>query len=477
MDVVSYLKFQGIDSEERSNGEIWFCCPFHDGDNTPSCSINKHTEKWNCFGCKAGGTTVNSFITKLDKTLNKAIFKHKTVDEALILAAHKKLMLQPDVLRRLWNERKINAEVLIKYKIGWDGQKIWIPIYKDDKLLNVKLWDAFKLNSVKMMWWGKKIDGYTTNGLIFPDNISLLNDPIYTEGEGDCLAALSAGFPVFTGGGTTFDFAYILPRILGKRITLCYDNDPPGHAAEKLAVKRLLDSKITTRIADLSILGATEGQDLTDCFLNIPDFISNFGAYLNNLQDNSDDIKVIKLNLSEGISSEHYGKNILFQAHIVSICTTPKHIAKKIMVMLDENEKKYYDFDIKKYPEIAISLYKSNSLTEKNILAGLFKIKNGATIVIVETYNLVEMFLQQEVQLSDEIKESVNFQVAAYTTDYTISPYKTYEFTARSIRRPDTLEDCFFILESETKKMQDAPLTKDDLGWLNLFVVRGDKNG
>jgi DNA primase len=35
------------------------CCPWHEGDDTPSCIVSPKTNLWHCFGCNAGGTVID----------------------------------------------------------------------------------------------------------------------------------------------------------------------------------------------------------------------------------------------------------------------------------------------------------------------------------------------------------------------------------------------------------------------------------
>jgi DNA primase len=35
------------------------CCPFHEGDSTPSCVVTPDKNVWHCFGCGAGGTVID----------------------------------------------------------------------------------------------------------------------------------------------------------------------------------------------------------------------------------------------------------------------------------------------------------------------------------------------------------------------------------------------------------------------------------
>jgi DNA primase len=43
-----------------SQGKDLACrCPWHEGDNTPSCIVTPKTNLWHCFGCNAGGTVID----------------------------------------------------------------------------------------------------------------------------------------------------------------------------------------------------------------------------------------------------------------------------------------------------------------------------------------------------------------------------------------------------------------------------------
>lgn len=41
-------------------GKDWACrCPWHAGDDTPSCVITVKSNLWHCFGCDAGGSVID----------------------------------------------------------------------------------------------------------------------------------------------------------------------------------------------------------------------------------------------------------------------------------------------------------------------------------------------------------------------------------------------------------------------------------
>jgi DNA primase catalytic core len=55
-----------------SQGKDLACrCPWHDGDNTPSCIVSPKTNLWHCFGCDAGGSVIDWVMR-----MHKVSFRH-----------------------------------------------------------------------------------------------------------------------------------------------------------------------------------------------------------------------------------------------------------------------------------------------------------------------------------------------------------------------------------------------------------------
>ena len=46
-------------------------CPWHEGDDTPSCIVSPKTNLWHCFGCDAGGTVIDWVMR-----LHRVSFRH-----------------------------------------------------------------------------------------------------------------------------------------------------------------------------------------------------------------------------------------------------------------------------------------------------------------------------------------------------------------------------------------------------------------
>jgi DNA primase catalytic core len=55
-----------------SQGKDLACrCPWHDGDDTPSCIVSPKTNLWHCFGCDAGGSVIDWVMR-----MHKVSFRH-----------------------------------------------------------------------------------------------------------------------------------------------------------------------------------------------------------------------------------------------------------------------------------------------------------------------------------------------------------------------------------------------------------------
>jgi DNA primase len=58
VSLVRLIEGQGI--ALTSQGKDLSCrCPWHEGDDTPSCIVTPKTNLWHCFGCNAGGTVID----------------------------------------------------------------------------------------------------------------------------------------------------------------------------------------------------------------------------------------------------------------------------------------------------------------------------------------------------------------------------------------------------------------------------------
>ena len=52
------IEGQGLDLTAQGK-DLACCCPWHEGDDTPSCIVSPKTNLWHCFGCNAGGSVID----------------------------------------------------------------------------------------------------------------------------------------------------------------------------------------------------------------------------------------------------------------------------------------------------------------------------------------------------------------------------------------------------------------------------------
>jgi len=64
IDLVELFGGYGIEVK-RKGAQHECCCPFHEGDETPSLKITPDKGLWNCFGCEAGGSAID-LVMKMD---------------------------------------------------------------------------------------------------------------------------------------------------------------------------------------------------------------------------------------------------------------------------------------------------------------------------------------------------------------------------------------------------------------------------
>lgn len=74
--ITNYLRSKGINYEgSERNGKLYYKCPLHAGDNTPSFVVytNSEYENYYCFGCKARYNIIHLYRDLEKVTLKQAI--------------------------------------------------------------------------------------------------------------------------------------------------------------------------------------------------------------------------------------------------------------------------------------------------------------------------------------------------------------------------------------------------------------------
>ncbi len=179
----------------------------------------------------------------------------------LVEQYHKAL---PERIRTYLNQRCLTNEIIDRFKIGWTGTAISIPIYnKDNEYAFFKFRKNPLLNSTKgLRYWfteGAQAELYGWENII--NSKPLL---IICEGEFDRLVLESKGIPAVTStaGVKTFldDWIVCLKEV--SNLYLCFDRDETS----MIAASKLLEKLPHAKFVSLSKLPQGK-KDITDFFV------------------------------------------------------------------------------------------------------------------------------------------------------------------------------------------------------------------
>ena len=287
MQLIDFIK-QNVPPKKYYNGvlkeklpwkvtnEVNIKCPFHD-DNKPSLSLNPVSGKWYCHACGVGGHSIVDFHIKLFDCSGKQAciwmyhnFIRPIISDKKILDYHSTLLNTPSIVKYL-HSRRVNDSTIEKYRLGFDGERITIPVTNEFGLaVNLRRYLPNCKNEQI-----PKIVNYTNSTIrikygsptmIFPLQVLLdssYNDTIVLcEGEIDTLSLLSVGINAVTMTNGAMSWAQQYARLFDyKQVVLAFDNDQAGRKAALLCKKRL-----KTRVKSIKTLPIPikVGKDVND---------------------------------------------------------------------------------------------------------------------------------------------------------------------------------------------------------------------
>ncbi|SMH30664.1 Toprim domain-containing protein [Rathayibacter oskolensis] len=191
----------------------------------------------------------------------------------------------------LQNQRGLTEATIERFKLGFNGERITIPIRVEGHWVNAKLYKSGAQGPNKML----QIPGHGT-AVLYP--LEVLADStapvILCEGELDALLTLQKGdgrFLALTGTGGAANPPRDLSALAGREVFVAYDADKAGVSGAKKVQERLVAVGATARILDLTRLGLTyiekEGEDLTDYWMNHDGTVEALLAEMDRLRSNA----------------------------------------------------------------------------------------------------------------------------------------------------------------------------------------------
>lgn len=288
MNILSYLDSKNINYKLTSgNQEATFPCPVCGGKN--KFYVNVETGAFICFrgSCDTQGG-LRDLIKLLGETEGgvnvetsekpREIQDPEPIAIEVVEEYHKILLDRYGSFEKYFVEKRgYTLETIKKFKLGWDGRNITIPIF-DEKgnCVNFKQKpDPTRPNPAKGMF------SITGRGRTRLFNIQVLlgeqkpSEIIIGEGEWDTMKLTQEGYVAVssTTGTGSFKPEWI-PYFQGvNKIYICQDNDEngAGQKGTKKIAKMFADQKITTYLVNLPSpkKGIDEKVDVTDFFTKL----------------------------------------------------------------------------------------------------------------------------------------------------------------------------------------------------------------
>jgi len=274
-----------LTGQEDEQGETRGFCPLHENpetSRTPSASFNFDMGKFYCFS-RCGGYSIQGVVRMVAegetpepkvsvprdelaarrKARNRK--KAEAASEAVPLPAESTLDKWRDslqgnqvMLRQLLTERGLRKSTLAKYKIGYDGERLMIPVRDPlGQLVNVRRYKpGAKVN--KMLNWPGYGDAY-----LWGMDALKMKRVFLQEGEMDALLQRQHGFPSLSataGAGTWLPEWNV--HFAGKLVYITYDVDKQGEAGARKVANHLRNVAEQVYVVKLPLTVA--GSDQTD---------------------------------------------------------------------------------------------------------------------------------------------------------------------------------------------------------------------
>lgn len=351
---------------QRRGDEIKATCPFaavkhQDGrDDNPSFTANLSKGTYYCNSCHSRGNVYTLYKELYHLQPEEAWLKlgdelgiprpdgskpaRPDIDPGLVTYYHQKLMALTGPLRDMLRDRRgLTNETLELFQLGWDGERVTIPIYDEyNNLVNIR---RYKWNSNEDQY---KVLNYTDDvgnkyGEVRIFGIDRVIDSsvdyiVWSEGELDRIITEQQGFPCAcaTSGAGTWKPEWTKLFRNKKRVYLAQDNDEAGRNATRKLCEKLY------RVVEVYIINWPENfpakGDLTDFFTKCGQTAEDFQKLLDKASRYSDsetpvDVgEAIDVHLAASADAEYFGKRLRVPVMVSGKDTTPFICPKHVKV-------------------------------------------------------------------------------------------------------------------------------------------------
>ena len=496
---LSYLADKGrVDDEMHSN------CPFHD-DKKESFSVNLKTGLWKCFApqCpQATGGNIVQFLSAIEKIPEREAatqLRGKTLEEEepepigfqLINKHHIILLNNQPIVKFLQENCGYTTATIEKFKLGWDGERVWIPIIEGDKIVNIRKYSPKAKGTAKV----KGIPGKNEMRIWPIENLE--SDEIYLfEGEKDCILANQIGLNgiTVTGGAGSFKQEWV-PFFKDKKVNVCYDIDKAGvEGAKKVA------SLIGRISGQLKIVNLPLSQPPTADFTN---YIVDNGYTANDFKRLIEetlpatieepsrikvDDEIHDIPLDRASHSNYFFKRVRIHTIVAGKDLAPYLIPKKIKVKCIMGKKicafcgiginggdfeRMFDY----LSPDTLKLINCSDSQQEHAIRDTLRVSGNCmqyNYEIVEAQNIEELKLIPELDYSSDSKEYVIR--TAYFMGHGAKSNQIYSIEAITMPHPQNQYATHLIYGMEESKsgIESFEMTEDIYDQLKIFQVIDD---
>ena len=251
--IIQYLTEKGLEYKEVGSDQLALkICPSC-ADEKFHLYMNQDGGLWDCKKCGSKGNlnqfrellgdvpmNISAFSVGIDDTKAKQPKTYRKLDLKLAIENASRLWTsKTEFANYLLNERKIEKDTLLKFKIGATDTHITIPIFAKGSLVNMRYRRNPKSKNGDKYLAEKGCRSMLFNG----DVLASVKQVYVTEGEFDALQLIQRGITntvSITLGASSFPKHWIKQFEGIQEIVLLYDNDEAGIIGAKSVAENLV---------------------------------------------------------------------------------------------------------------------------------------------------------------------------------------------------------------------------------------------
>lgn len=230
---VKLLRDLKVDITSEGETNVICRCPLHE-DTRASFAFEKNTGLWKCFNPDCQGSKGGNFSQLHEKITGNPWEEDLEIPLDEVEKFHAWLLKDHALMKWLLEMRGINEGTVRRFKLGFDGERLQIPIMHDGRCVNIRRHAIKKGAATKTISYQAGYGGVR----LFPEETLQAGEILLCEGELDAILACQMGFNAITTTGGASSWKPSWNKLFaGKKVWICYDVDPPGRlGSERICV-------------------------------------------------------------------------------------------------------------------------------------------------------------------------------------------------------------------------------------------------